>query len=119
MFLIKTRILDVRVFLLNVSENHDRRSSYFWWVSLWVWTWVLYKSLTPHPTLTSTPHKSKKRKRNGWLTTDILKVLDDKAEAFTKWLNNPGSQSESNYHKNYKHLQKIAKMMTEHRQEES
>jgi hypothetical protein len=53
------------------------------------------------------------------LTTDILKVLDDKAEAFTKWLNNPGSQSESNYHKNYKHLQKIAKMMTEHRQEES
>jgi len=53
------------------------------------------------------------------LTTDILKVLDGKAEAFMKWVNNHGSQPESNYHKNYKRLQKIAKMMTEHRQEES
>ena len=35
-----------------------------------------------------------------------------------KWQSNRGSKTESKYHKNYKRLRKIAKIMTEHRQEE-
>jgi hypothetical protein len=62
--------------------------------------------------------KSRNRKRKEWLTTDILNVLDEKSRAFIEWQNNRGSKSESKYHKNYKRLRKIAKIMTEHRQEE-
>ncbi len=49
MFLIKTRILYVRFSTLMSQKNHDRRSSYFGCVPVWVWRWVLYKSLTSHP----------------------------------------------------------------------
>jgi hypothetical protein len=62
--------------------------------------------------------KNTNRKRKEWLTTDILKVLDQKSIAFVEWQNNRGSKLESKYHKNYKRLRKIAKIMTEHRQEE-
>jgi hypothetical protein len=62
--------------------------------------------------------KNRNRKRKEWLTTDILKVLDQKSIAFVEWQNNRGSKSESKYKKNYKRLRKIAKIMTEHRQEE-
>ncbi|CAF1454133.1 unnamed protein product [Rotaria sp. Silwood1] len=60
--------------------------------------------------------KNTNRKRKEWLTNDILKVLDQKSKAFIEWQNNRGSKLESKYHKNYKRLRKIAKIVTEHRQ---
>ena len=62
--------------------------------------------------------KNSKRKRKEWLTSEILKVIDQKSVAFVEWQNNRGSKLESKFHKNYKRLRKIAKIMTEHRQEE-
>jgi hypothetical protein len=62
--------------------------------------------------------KNKNRKRNEWLTSDILKVIDQKSIAFVEWQNNRGSKWESKFHKNYKRLRKIVKIMTEQRQEE-
>jgi hypothetical protein len=62
--------------------------------------------------------KNTNRKRKEWLTSDILKVIDQKAIAFVEWQNNRGSNLESKFHKNYKRLRKIVKIMTEHRQEE-
>jgi exonuclease III len=62
--------------------------------------------------------KNKNRKRKEWLTSDILKVIDQKSIAFVEWQNNRGSKWESKIHKNYKRLRKIVKIMTEQRQEE-
>ena len=62
--------------------------------------------------------KNTNRKRKEWLTSDILKVIDQKSIAFVEWQNNRGSKLESKFHKNYKRLRKIVKIMTEHRQEE-
>ena len=60
--------------------------------------------------------KNSNRKRKEWLTDDILKVIDEKAEAFIQWQNNRGTRLESKYHKSYKRLSKTVKSMTEHRQ---
>ena len=62
--------------------------------------------------------KSTNRKRKEWLTSDILKVIDQKSIAYVEWQNSRGSSLESKFYKNYKRLRKIVKKMTEHRQEE-
>ena len=62
--------------------------------------------------------KSTNRKRKEWLTSDILKVIDQKAIAYVQWHNSRSSILEFNFYKNYKRLRKIVKKMTEHRQEE-
>jgi hypothetical protein len=59
--------------------------------------------------------KDTNRKRKEWLTDDILKVIDEKAEAFIQWQNNRGTRLEAKYHKNYKRLNKTVKSMTERR----
>jgi hypothetical protein len=62
--------------------------------------------------------KSTNRKMKEWLTMDILNILDKKSRAFIEWQNDRGSKSESKYHKKYKRLLKIVKIMIERRQEE-
>ncbi|CAF4610077.1 unnamed protein product [Rotaria socialis] len=62
--------------------------------------------------------KNSNRKRKKWLTTDILKIVDEKAQAFIEWQNNRGSKLEPKYQKKYERLRKIAKTMTEQRQVE-
>ncbi|CAF3620000.1 unnamed protein product [Rotaria socialis] len=62
--------------------------------------------------------KNSNRKRKEWLTTDILKIVDEKAQAFIEWQNNRGSKLEPKYQKKYERLRKTAKTMTEQRQVE-
>ena len=62
--------------------------------------------------------KSTNRKKKEWLTSDILKVIDQKAVAYVEWHNSRGSTLEFNFYKNYKRLRKMVTKMTEHRQEE-
>ena len=53
--------------------------------------------------------KSTNRKRKEWLTSDILKVIDQKAIAYVQWYNSRASTLEVNFYKNYKRLRKIVK----------
>ncbi|CAF4230155.1 unnamed protein product [Rotaria magnacalcarata] len=62
--------------------------------------------------------KNSNRKRKEWLTTDILKIVDQKAQAFIEWQNNRGSKLEPKYQKKYERLRKTVKTMTEQRQVE-
>ena len=52
--------------------------------------------------------KDTSHKRKKWLTDDILKVIDEKAQAFIQWQNNRDTRMESKYRKNYKRLSKGA-----------
>ena len=60
--------------------------------------------------------KNTNRKRKEWLTTDILKALDEKSRALLEWQNHRGCTSEFKYPRKYKRLRKIVKTMAKQRQ---
>ena len=58
------------------------------------------------------------RKHKGWLTDEILDVIDKKAKAFLDWQNFRGTCHESRYRKSYRLLRNLAKKKIEARQVE-